>query len=209
MALPKINIDAVMKLPLSKKVGIVAGIDAVIVAVIYFLLIGPMHDEVTKHRAELRSLNEKLSENRQIAADIPKYLNEKAEMEDRLQKALAQLPNDKEIPDLIDSISRAGSISGLNILLFKPGREAPKGFYAEIPVNMSVEGRYESLYDFSVKIGNLPRIVNLGSMDITSAGYKNRMPSIKATFVATTFRFIPNAPAAKTDGKTAAAAQKN
>lgn len=208
MALPKINIDAILKLPLSKKAAIVAGVNAAIIAAIYFLLIGPTHDEVKKYRTELHALNEKLAENRQIAADIPKYLQEKADMEERLQKAVAQLPNDKEIPDLIDSISSAGSTSGLNIQIFKPGREAPKGFYAEIPVNMSVEGRYESLYNFSVKVGSLPRIVNLGSMDISSAGYKNRMPNIKATFVATTFRFIPNAPAAKDGAKADAAGQK-
>jgi len=58
---------------------------------------------------------------------------------------------------------------------------------------MSVEGRFESLFDFSVKVGNLPRIVNLTSMDIISRGHKNRIPDLKADFVATTFRFIPGA----------------
>ena len=58
---------------------------------------------------------------------------------------------------------------------------------------MTVEGRYESLYEFSQKIGALPRIVNLGGMDIKSLGHRNRVPLLKADFTATTFRFIPQA----------------
>ena len=114
-------------------------------------------------------------------------------MEALLKAAVAQLPNEKEIPDLIDSISRAGEKSGLKILLFRPGKEVARGFYAEVPVNMSVEGKYESLYEFSAKVGNLPRIVNIENMSITSLGHKNRVPLLRANFVATTFRFIPGA----------------
>ena len=108
-----------------------------------------------------------------------------------LKAAVAQLPNDKEIPDLIESISRAGVKSGLKVLLFRPSAEVPKGFYAEVPVTMSVEGRFESLYEFSAKVGEMPRIVNIAGMDINSTGHKNRVPMLKANFVATTFRFIP------------------
>ncbi|MEK7680222.1 MAG: type 4a pilus biogenesis protein PilO, partial [Deltaproteobacteria bacterium] len=117
-----------------------------------------------------------------------------AEMEKKLSAAIEQLPNEKEIPDLIDSISASGEDAGLKIMLFKPGREVPKGFYAEIPVNMSVEGRFESMFSFSYRVSRLPRIVNVGNLDIVSQGHKNRIPLLKAEFVATTFRFIPGPP---------------
>lgn len=187
----KPNIESIIKLPPPKKLGILAGINVVIIILVYWFLIGPKYAQVSSLRAELSDLNVKLNENRIIAADIPRYLHDKEEMEQKLLKAVAQLPNEKEIPDLIDGISNSGEKSGLNILLFKPGREIVKGFYSEIPVTMSVEGRFESLFDFSVKVSNLPRIVNLGGMDVASTGHKNRIPVIKANFVATTFRFIP------------------
>jgi type IV pilus assembly protein PilO len=187
----KINIDSIIKLPLLKKVIILAAINIVILGAVYWFLTGPKYEEINRLNVELQTLAEKLNENRVIAADIPRYLREKEEMEAKLEKAVAQLPNEKEIPDLIDGISDAGKKAGLKILLFKPGREISKGFYADIPVNMSVEGRYESLYDFSVKVGSLPRIVNLSGMNITSAKDSGRVPLIKASFVATTFRFIP------------------
>ncbi len=186
-----INIESVLKLPLLKRVLILAGINFFIVAFVYWLLIGPKYDDVKRLKTGLQDLTAKLNENRTIAADIPKFEHEKEELEKKLKAAVAELPNEKEIPDLIDSISRAGEKAGLKILLFKPGVEVPKGFYAEVPVNMSVEGRFESLYDFSVKIGKLPRIVNISNMDVESQGHKNRVPILKASFVTTTFRFIP------------------
>jgi type IV pilus assembly protein PilO len=191
--MPKLNVEILMKLPLQKRVMLLAGLNVLIVGLMYWFLVGPKYGEVRELEAKVEEVNAKLSENRSIAADVPRYLLEKEEMEKRLHDAVAMLPNDKEIPDLIDGISKAGVQSGLKILLFKPDREVSKGFYAEVPVKMSVEGRFDSLYEFCVKIANLSRIVNIGSMNIVSAGHKNRVPVLKADFVATTFRFIPGA----------------
>lgn len=194
-----INVESltkITKLPLSRRLLILAVINVVIILLMGWFLLAPKYWEIRKLGAQLKELNVKLNESRVIAADIPKYLKEKEEMEEKLKLAVAQLPNEKEIPDLIDGISDAGQKAGLKILLFQPGKEVKKGFYAEVPVNMSVEGRYESLVDFSVKIGALPRIVNIGGLDVSSTGHKNRIPVLKANFVATTFRFIPASDAA-------------
>jgi type IV pilus assembly protein PilO len=187
---PKINIESITKLPTSKKALILAGINVFILVVVYWFLIGPKYGEVKRLKVDLQDLTAKLNENRAIAADIPKFLHERDELEAKLKAAVAELPNEKEIPDLIDSISRAGEKSGLKILLFKPAPEVSKGFYAEVPVNMMVQGRFESLYDFSVKISKLSRIVNISSMSIVSEGHRNRVPILKAEFVTTTFRFL-------------------
>ena len=187
----KLNIDSIMRLPLSRKIIILAAINVVIIGLFYWFLIGPKYAQINGLEEQDQNLQVKLTENRIIAADIPKYRKDKEDMEALLNAAVAQLPNEKEIPDLIESISRAGEKSGLKILLFRPGKEVGRGFYAEVPVNMSVEGRFESLYEFSAKVGNLPRIVNMESMSITSLGHKKRVPVLRANFVATTFRFIP------------------
>ncbi|MEK6758396.1 MAG: type 4a pilus biogenesis protein PilO [Deltaproteobacteria bacterium] len=187
----KINLESVMKLPLQKRVLILAGVNVIIIALIFWLLVLPKHEESANLKVRLADLTIRLNESRAIASDIPKFLREKEDMENMLKAAVAQLPNDKEIPDLIESISRAGVKSGLKVLLFRPSAEVPKGFYAEVPVTMSVEGRFESLYEFSAKVGEMPRIVNIAGMDINSTGHKNRVPMLKANFVATTFRFIP------------------
>lgn len=187
----KTSLDKIIRLPLSKKIGIAAAVNAIIIGLILYLLVFPMYSHVKELRRQMDELNVKLNENRLIAADIPKFLHEKEELEKKLTEAVAQLPNEKEIPDMIDAISNSGEKAGLKILIFRPGKEVKKGFYAEIPVAMSVQGKYESLYDFSTKVAKLPRIVNLSGIDVGSEGHKNKVPSIKANFTATTFRFIP------------------
>jgi len=187
----KINTDTILKLPLSRRLIILGLVNLVIAGGIYWFLTGPKRDEARNLKQDLQNLEIRLRDSRTIAADIPRYRREKEEMDAKLKAAVAQLPNEKEIPDLIDSISLSGKKAGLKILLFRPGREEERDFYAEVPVNMTVEGRFESLYNFSVKVGTLPRIVNIGNMNITSAGRKGRAPVLKANFVATTFRFIP------------------
>jgi len=186
----KINLDVVMKLPMKKRVAILVAI-----CVVIFLLIGwfftlPELSRASESSAKLVELNAQLVKDRRIAADIPKYLRDKKEMEEALVKALTQLPNEKEIPDLFDSLANSALRSGLKIVLFKPGAETPKGFYAEVPMTMKVESRFESLYDFSKKVAELPRIVSLDKMAVTSTGHKGREPQLTIEMNATTFRFI-------------------
>lgn len=185
-----INVEELMKLPLGKRIGILVAVNVVIMALIAWFLIWPSYSLLSGYRTNIVELNVKLVKDRKIAADIPKYLSEKKQMVDSLEKALTQLPNDKEIPDLMDSISTRAQRAGLKILTFRPGAEVPKGFYAEVPVSMTVEGKFEGLYDFTQKVASLPRIVSLGNMIIVSKGHVNNIPMLRADFVATTFRFI-------------------
>jgi len=185
--------ESILKLSLPKKIALLVVINIIIAGGFYWFLTGPELRAKSGLKGDMQRLSARLNENRRVASDLPRYRKEKKDMEAKLAEAVARLPNEKELPDLIDAVSNAAKKSGLKILLFRPSREVNKGFYADLPINMSVEGRFESLFDFSVKVGNLPRIVNLTSMNIISRGHKNRMPDLKADFVATTFRFIPGA----------------
>lgn len=191
----KINIDAIMKLPLNKRIAILVGVNVVLALVIGWFLTFPSYGKVTAYRTQVDELNVKLTKDRRIAADIPRYLREKKEMEDALVRALTQLPNEKEIPDLFDSLASSAMRSGLKIESFKPGNEVPRGFYAEVPVELSVTTKFAGLYDFSRKVAAMARIVNLEKMEITSTGHVKREPQLKVKMSATTFRFIAQPPA--------------
>jgi type IV pilus assembly protein PilO len=144
-----IKLDTIMKLPLSQRLMILAGINILIAFFAYQVLLSPKQEEINRFRGKFEEVSKKLNESRVIARDIPKFERQKAELEAKLKEALGQLPNEKEIPDLIDNISMAAKGSGLTILLFKPMPVVPKGFYAEVPVNMAVKGKYESIFFFS------------------------------------------------------------
>ena len=95
-------------------------------------------------------------------AQDPKVFEAKLESVKRdLEIKKAQLPDKKEIPQLLTTISSLGKESGLNFLLFRPKPEVPKEFYAEIPVEIQVEGSYHEVASFFSRVGNLDRIVNI------------------------------------------------
>jgi type IV pilus assembly protein PilO len=190
----ELKLDTILKLPLSRRLIILAVINILIAGLFYQFLLSPKQTEIRDLRDRSEELKVKLNESRMIARDIPKFEKERNELQEKLKKAVAQLPNEKEIPDLIDSIAEAGREAGLKIFLFKPMSEVPRGFYSEVPVNMAVEGSFESIFLFTRKVGKLPRIVNISGIAITlpKAQLTSRTPKLDASFVTTTFRFIPD-----------------
>lgn len=198
------KIETIMKLSMAKRVAILAVINVVLIGIIHQALIASKYAEFKNLTATLNDLVAKVESQRQIAANIPKFQKEKEELEARLDRALAQLPNAKEIPNLLDSISLAARTSGLGITTFQPKEEVPKGFYAEVPVDMDVTGGYANFYAFCGAISKLPRIVNIGKLDVTTpSGDFLDKPEIKVKFLSTTFRFVSEAENAANAAKAA------
>jgi type IV pilus assembly protein PilO len=85
-----------------------------------------------------------------------------------------------------------GKESGLDFLKFAPQPEINKGFYAEIPVAITVTGEYLSFVQFADKVSQYPRIINLQNISFATPKVGARGETVRSTvsFTATTFRFI-------------------
>ncbi len=91
------------------------------------------------------------------------------EMEQTFGSLLRQLPNTTEVPDLLVDITQAGLGRGLEFTLFRPEKEQPKDFYAEMPISVEVRGSYHELAQFVSDVAALPRIVTFGDISISSS----------------------------------------
>lgn len=100
------------------------------------------------------------------------------------------MPNSKEIPALLTSITTIGKNAGLDFLVFKPKPESKKGFYADVPVDITVSGSYFSVANFFAAVANLPRIVNITNVDFAEVKNVNNRMMTKVNCLATTFRFL-------------------
>lgn len=191
MALPKIDINVIFKLPLSKKLLILVAIWLIIIGLFYYFLYGAKLSEKSALTAKLDGLKNTVADKQRVASNLPKLKKEREDLNAELNKALAALPNEKEIANLLESISDAARASRLDILTFKPGKETPKGFYAEVTIDMKVDGGFGSLISFFEKVAGLPRIVNINGLTVTSGKEVRGEVMLSATFVATTFKFLP------------------
>jgi type IV pilus assembly protein PilO len=76
--------------------------------------------------------------------------------------------------------------------LFQPGGEAPREFYAELPINISVVGNYHQFGEFVSGIAALPRIVTTHNIAIKPIGVGggDGIPMLQMNAIAKTYRAL-------------------
>ena len=81
----------------------------------------------------------------------------------------------------------------MRILRFSPAGVTDHEEYSEYPINMQVESTYHNMGMFLDRIRQLPRIVNISSLQLSASG-DGITTSIAATYVATTFVYREEEP---------------
>lgn len=186
------SVEKILKLPTKQKVAIMALLLLLVGAAFFFGLLQPKLKALKEQQERLHKLTTQVQETKKIADQLPRFKAEYAQLQRELESALTELPNQKEIPSLLTSVTNVGKSSGLDFLIFKPKGEEPKDFYAVVPVDITVSGGFHSLANFFVAVSNLPRIVNINNVnfaDIKSDKDKGRT-QLRVNALVTTFRFL-------------------
>lgn len=160
----------------------------------------PVVAEIKIIEPDLNKLKIELSQKRDIVKEKSRYEAELEQTRAELHLALKQLPNKSEIPSLLENISALGMSAGLQFKLFKPKGEVPKNFYADIPVDIKVEGRYRDIVSFFDEVSKMPRIVNISDISMQNITKSGAGPLYLSTSCsATTYKFIeePEQPSKK------------
>lgn len=134
-----------------------------------------------------------------LANNLPKAKKEQKELASKLMIALSELPDSKEIPELLSSISRLAKQSGLEIELFQPTGEELNGFYAKVPVKIIAKGSFHQVVKFFEQVGKLTRIVNISSIKMYQPEIIENRMLITTDCTATTFRFLEESERIKVD----------
>lgn len=184
------QVEKIVNLPIKQKLAILAAILLLIGVGFFFGLEKPKLNELKTLQANLAKLQVDIAENRKFANNLPKFKTEFEGLKRDLEKALTELPNSKEIPSLLTSITSAGKGVGLDFLTFRPKNESPKDFYAEVPVDIVVSGPFVGIANFFVAVGNLPRIVNISNVAFSEIRNDRGRNFVKVSCQATTFRFL-------------------
>ncbi|RNC69859.1 MAG: pilus assembly protein PilO [Desulfuromonadales bacterium] len=184
------RIEKLLKLPNKQKLAILIAIVLIEGAALYWGLFLPRQKELKDLRGRLEGLQNEVQEKQRIASNLPKLKQEYQQLKKDLELALTELPNQKEIPTLLTSITSVGKGAGNDFLLFRPKAETPKDFYAEVPVDISVSGTFYSVANFFTAVGNLPRIVNITDVSFADIKTPGGKTSVRVNCLATTFRFV-------------------
>jgi type IV pilus assembly protein PilO len=122
------------------------------------------------------------------AANLEAYRKQLDEMKQSFGAMLRQLPNKTEVAELLVDVSQTGLASGLEFELFKPLGEVPREFYAELPIQIKVTGRYHEFGNFISGLAALPRIVTIHDIKISENSKEKSGLLLEAT--AKTYRYL-------------------
>jgi type IV pilus assembly protein PilO len=176
-----------------EQIGILAAIILLISALYYSFVYSPRSDEVAKLADSVEIARNEKTVKTQKAANLTRLQRDLQQLDMELKKAVAQLPNQKQIADLLTNISAKAQQSGLDVLLFRPRPETFQEFYAEVPVDITVKGNFYNTISFFDEVGRLNRLVNIDNIGFKNPTVGGDNIILETTSVATAFRFLNDA----------------
>ncbi len=195
-----LTIDSILKLPTPKKVLILVIILCAMTGLYAYSFFFPRQEALNLAQREGNKLDNELSNIRAVERELQKYNEQVAKLNEELRDALTQLPNEKELPEILKTISSLGKESNLEFTLFRPKPEQPRQFFADVPIELVALGSYHNAGIFFDKVSKLPRITNVVDFSLTSAkdttsakeikGTRENEVLLKISCVISTYRFI-------------------
>lgn len=182
--------DRLARLPSRYRLVAVVAIPLLVGGAYFQLAWRPARQELANLVSKQQNLQRKLNEVRSVAANLAAFEAEIQNLEAELRVALRQLPDSKELPGLLTDITTLGKKAGLEFKSFRPKREVPRGFYAEVPIDIEFTGGYHEIATFFDRISKLDRIVNVGDLKMAVAGEDVNTTELRVSGQATTFRFL-------------------
>jgi type IV pilus assembly protein PilO len=192
-----LKMDSILKLPTPKKVLILVVILCAIAGLYLYFFFMPGRDELNVAQRELSKLESELSNSKAIARDLQKFKEQVEKLNEELKNALTQLPNEKEIPEILKTISSLGKESNLEFTLFRPKPEQAQQFYAKVPIELVALGNYHNIGIFFDRVSKLPRIINVVDFNMAKVkdlkdmkGKNEPEIMLKTSCMINTYRFI-------------------
>jgi len=138
--------------------------------------------ERVKVEGEVQNLKQKKRELDKIEADI-------VAMTAKLKTLEVNIPQRKEIADILRQIQALAYDSRLDVLRFAPGNEVTKDFYAEWPIPIQVSGNYHNLGTFFDKLSKFARVFTIENFTIKVLTRQTDLNTINANWTAKTYFF--------------------
>ncbi|MGA0609926.1 type 4a pilus biogenesis protein PilO [Caldimonas sp. KR1-144] len=176
--------------PILPKLATFAAVAAAVVVVGWFVLLTDKHDELEAERNREPALRADYRAKLAQAVNLEELRKQKIQVQEYVTQLEKQLPGKAEMDALLSDINQAGLGRGLQFELFKPGQVAVRDYYAELPINIRVTGRYHDIGSFAADIANLSRIVTLHDLQIVPTQGQGAGGTLTMDALTRTYRYL-------------------
>src|SRR5689334_4687598 len=151
-------------------VGILGGAAVyVFLATPYLPVNYPVADAKIKElKSDFEKKSNDLNRAKQSVADLPRFQAEFAALHERYEMAAELLPTAKEMPGVLRRLTLAGQQCRVQFESFRPDPEIRKDHYTEVPIQLKVVGGYHQVGQFLAEVANMPRIMKVSNLQVTS-----------------------------------------
>jgi type IV pilus assembly protein PilO len=158
-----------------QKLFVVIGLNIILFVFLFFFLINPLLDTKKKLTDDYQLVKKDLDKMVDIKNNMEKYRKEYAQMQDVLGEILRQLPETKDIPNLLRNVSAIGSETRVKVTYFEPGTIQNKDFYGEFPFKFKFVGPFHNIGYFFDGIRRMERVIDIRNFTLVAKGTPPRM----------------------------------
>src|SRR5690606_1420136 len=194
-------LESFNKQPIHIKAAAIVAAIVLITAGVWFGSIKKLDETITAQERKVSQLKSQLAEKTAAANNLNELIREMEMLEIKPSEALAELPESKDIDELLAQFHDIGRRVGPEIRTVEPLAERAEpsaDFVRALPVKLVVKGNFHEVALFLQEVSNLRRIVNVSNLKLDKPELRNEKVVVGTEFVATAYRFAPPAAA---DGK--------
>lgn len=157
----KYNFDTIGVWPRLTQLGLLIALIVLALGLGYWFKVKDMYVVLGREEAKEQKLKKDFEQKAFEARNLDAYREQMKEIEKSFGALLAQLPEDTEVPGLLEDISAIGLGSSMNISSIALQPERASEFYVELPIKIEATGVYHDFGAFVSGVSGLPRIVTL------------------------------------------------
>lgn len=159
----------------------------------YYLKYDDQVNSIARLQRDVGEQEKKLATLKEAARKVDQLEKELVKSEEELAELMTLLPDQKEIPGLLENVSRLGTKVGLENILFQPQPEVPQELHAVIPIRLDLVGSFNDFGVFLDSISKLNRILKVETVTLARAKSKSGVESgslLQVGCTMVTYRFL-------------------
>lgn len=181
------------------KMMVVLALNVFAAILVFFLIIGPQIEDKKRVYADYQETKKILDKMIDIKSNMDKYRKEYAQSQELLGRLLRELPETKDIPNLLRSVSAIGSESKIKVTYFEPGTVIQREFYGEFPFKIRYNGPFHNIGYFFDGVRRTERIINITNFSLSVKGPPTKI-ILEGECLAKSYVYMAEAPKAKKEG---------
>ena len=183
-------IEKLSRQPRIQRIVLYAGAYLILVVAFWGLLYLPASNSLTDYQSKKRVLSMKIAEIDARIGNKDQYEQDLAELMAALKQAKKELPNAREIDELLKKLSTTGRKIGLEVTKFTPEAEEKLDYVAAVPVAIEVRGTFQEVAMFFDRVSKQNRIIYIKDITMGDAEEVGGRVKLKVSGTAVTFRFL-------------------